>query len=89
MVPNTHSLYTQQESEAKLRTKHKKEKVYLEYDQPPHRSEDNRRGGRGGRGGRGRGGGNQSSRGSSNRHRGGHQGSVNLSDAKAFPTLGA
>ncbi|KAG2229648.1 hypothetical protein INT48_002489, partial [Thamnidium elegans] len=47
-------------------------------------SENRRGGGRGGRGGRGNGrGGRGSSRG-----RGG-QGSVNLSDSKAFPTLGA
>lgn len=54
----------------------------MEIDQPAHRSEsENRRGGRGGRGGRGNGrGGRGSSRG---------QGSVNLSDSKAFPTLGA
>lgn len=59
----------------------------MEIDQPAHRSEsDNRRGGgRGGRGGRGNG---RGGRGGNSRGRGG-QGSVNLSDAKAFPTLGA
>ncbi|KAI8344958.1 hypothetical protein BD560DRAFT_411778 [Blakeslea trispora] len=67
------------ESEVKLKNKSKKEKVYLEIDQPSHRSSS---GGRGGRGGRGR---------SNNRHSANsrQQGSVNLSDASAFPTLGA
>lgn len=69
------------ETESKLKNKAKKEKVYLEIDQPGHRAESGR--GRGGRGGRG-------TRGRSN-GRGGRddQGSVNLSDSKAFPTLGA
>jgi len=71
------------ETESKLKIKNKKEKVFLEIDQPAHRSNDDRRGGRGGRG---RGGNN--SRGG-NRSSGRGQGSVNLSDAKAFPTLGA
>lgn len=75
------------ESEAKLRTKNKKEKVFLEIDQPAHRSNDDRRGGRGGRGGRGRGGNNNGRGGNKSNSRG--QSSVNLSDAKAFPTLGA
>jgi len=69
------------ETEAKLKSKNKKEKVYLEIDQPAHRS-----GGRGGRGNRG------NNRGSGRGGRGGNragQGSVNLSDSKAFPTLGA
>lgn len=64
----------------------------MEIDQPAHRSEsDNRRGGRGGRegrGGRGGRGNGRGGRGGNSRGRGG-QGSVNLSDAKAFPTLGA
>ncbi|KAI8051875.1 hypothetical protein BDF21DRAFT_498376 [Thamnidium elegans] len=78
--------FSGKEPGSKLKNKNKKEKIYLEIDQPAHRSEsENRRGGgRGGRGGRGNGrGGRGSSRG-----RGG-QGSVNLSDSKAFPTLGA
>ncbi|KAI8391385.1 uncharacterized protein BYT42DRAFT_542943 [Radiomyces spectabilis] len=67
----------------KARNKNKKEKVYLDIEQPPHRSQDNR-GGRGrGRGGRGRGGGMRGGRG------GRGQRDVNLSDAHAFPTLGA
>ncbi|KAI8997073.1 hypothetical protein BDB01DRAFT_714016 [Pilobolus umbonatus] len=68
------------ETEAKLRNKAKKEKVYLEIDQPAHRADTGRGRGRGGRGGRG------------GRHNGRSredQSSVNLSDSKAFPTLGA
>lgn len=66
-----------------MKSKNKKEKVYLEIDQPAHRSSNDRRGGRGGgRGGRG---GRNQREGRQNRE----QNSVNLSDSKAFPTLGA
>ncbi|KAI9478506.1 MAG: hypothetical protein EXX96DRAFT_571174 [Benjaminiella poitrasii] len=67
------------ETETKVKSKTKKEKVYLEIDQPSHRSNSNNRGGqRQGRGGRN----NQRN------HRNGEN-TVNLSDSTAFPTLGA
>lgn len=81
------SLLSLKETGAKQRTKSKREKVYLEIDQPLRRTGGGgagrgggRRGGRGGRGG-------SNTRGG--RGRGGSAINVDVSDANAFPTLGA
>ncbi|CDH56537.1 hypothetical protein RO3G_15607 [Lichtheimia corymbifera JMRC:FSU:9682] len=79
-------VYFTSTKESQKKSKAKKEKVFLPIEHPPHRPAGRggeRRGGRGGRGGRGRGG-------RGGRGRGGREfANVNLSDANAFPTLGA
>ncbi|KAI7903017.1 uncharacterized protein BX663DRAFT_531112 [Cokeromyces recurvatus] len=64
------------ETETKLKSKNKKEKVYLEINQPSHRP--SRGGQRQGRGGR-----------NNQRNNRSTEGTLNLSDSTAFPTLGA
>ncbi|KAF7730969.1 hypothetical protein EC973_001015 [Apophysomyces ossiformis] len=69
------TLYGGKETGMKSKNKTKKEKVFLEINQPPHRSNRGRGEVRRGRGGRGRG--------------QGRMNDINLSDAAMFPTLGA
>ncbi|KAI8147874.1 hypothetical protein BJV82DRAFT_593720 [Fennellomyces sp. T-0311] len=74
--------FSGKEVSAKTKNKSKKEKVYIDIEHPPHRPAG--RGGDRGRGrGRGRGAGGRGGRGRSLNM------DVNLSDASAFPTLGA